>query len=809
MVELEALASILALADEDDRESLDDATHRLQRILGLLKPPPLGIVKEAHAFSRASGKFLRGRKGGFKELCRALDRMLIALQKITPSDALSAEGDGGDTRVAGDVPVTSRLNLQRKELEDLCMDVDVLTGLAEEFQPSFVPGMLNILERNLSIRALPRSIKEKLATVKEHLLRLQGGDAEAGEMLETLLRMVREDLASLSGADGQYRYAGSSGEETRIEEELERLDELEAFLLSEEDKENPDLSPAASYFDGLPGRSESLGMEALVELFADVSETLKALPDTSVAIDRLLRFKDLMHRHLQSILEGKRSETGSEGIREILEDIAALDKDASGGRLFREDAGTGEVRSDIEPQTGIDADPEELNDFIAEAPEDIQRVETALLELERDPTSKEWLNEAFRGFHNLKGSAGFLNLKDVVNIAHAAENLLSEAREGKIELTGAYADLALQALDLLKEMLVRVEGFTRGKGYSSPVNYPQVLQSLLSWKEMPVSPPDTREGKPSASRTPSPTGVVAGKVAEGGGARHDGVNAVSDGHLPARAGSEHFIKVSTRRLDGLIDVVGELVIAHSMVAQEDELRLTRNPRLAKNLSQLSKIVRELQELAMSLRMVSLKGIFQKMARAARDLSVRSGVPVEFTYSGEDTEIDRNVVEEIANPLVHMIRNAIDHGIEPAEERRASGKPERGRLHLRGYHQGGSVVIELEDDGRGIDHRKVLARARSLGLLREGEELSREEILQLIFREGFSTAEKVTDISGRGVGMDVVKRTVEALRGRVEVHSVLGRGTRVTLRLPLTLAIIDGMVTRVAGENYILPSIAIL
>jgi two-component system chemotaxis sensor kinase CheA len=168
-----------------------------------------------------------------------------------------------------------------------------------------------------------------------------------------------------------------------------------------------------------------------------------------------------------------------------------------------------------------------------------------------------------------------------------------------------------------------------------------------------------------------------------------------------------------------------------------------------------------------------------------------------------------VVEEIANPLVHMIRNAIDHGIEPPEERRAMGKPEAGRLHLRGYHQGGSVIIELEDDGRGIDHEKVLAKARSLGLVREGEEPSREEVLQFIFREGFSTADKVTDISGRGVGMDVVRRTVEALRGRVEVHSVPGRGTRIALRLPLTLAIIDGMVTRVAGENYILPSIAIL
>ncbi|MBC7253998.1 MAG: chemotaxis protein CheW [Actinobacteria bacterium] len=809
LAELEALSTVLAQADEDDRESYEKAISLLPRLLGLLKPPPAVVKKEAQALSRAAGKFLRGRRGGFKELSGALDRLIIALQKAPAVAASQAEGENEDAARGGDT-TTSRLDLlQQKELEELCMDIDVLAGLVEDLQPSFVPGMLNILERNLGRPSLPRTMEERLSSVRDHLLRFEAGEEDAGETIAELLRLAREDLASFGGPDNEGNEAVPGGEETPLERELERLDELEAFLLCEEGKEKSDLSPALRYLEELAGGAETLALGPFSGLLSETRRVLSALPANHELIDHLLALKDLLQRHLRSLLDGERGEGCLEEIREILEDIVSHGGSPAGGKCSREETVLEEDHEDFELQEGIEANEEELADFIAEAPEDIQRVETALLELEKNPTSREWLNEAFRGFHNLKGSAGFLNLKDMVNVAHAAENLLAEAREGKIELIGTYADLALESLDLLKEMLRRVEGFKRGRGYRSPENYPRVLKNLLSWKR----PEAGHSGTSGEEKTvPAPTSRAEAPGSEevkGEPAPGEKGRAILGGTSPPQVSREHFIKVSTRRLDGLIDVVGELVIAHSMVAQEEELRFTKNPRLAKNLSQLSKIVRELQELAMSLRMVSLKSTFQKMARAARDLSVRSGIAVEFTYSGEDTEIDRNVVEEIANPLVHMIRNAIDHGIEPPEERRALGKPEAGRLHLRGYHQGGSVIVELEDDGRGIDHEKVLAKARSLGLVREGEEPSREEVLQFIFREGFSTADKVTDISGRGVGMDVVRRTVEALRGRVEVHSVPGRGTRIALRLPLTLAIIDGMVTRVAEENYILPSIAIL
>ena len=276
------------------------------------------------------------------------------------------------------------------------------------------------------------------------------------------------------------------------------------------------------------------------------------------------------------------------------------------------------------------------------------------------------------------------------------------------------------------------------------------------------------------------------------------------------AGANVMVKVGTGRLDALIDAVGELVIANAMVSREiaQQNGHLAHTKLHQNATHLGKITRELQELAMSMRMVSLRSTFQKMQRVARDISVKSGNPVEFSFSGEDTELDRNVVEEITNPLVHMVRNAVDHGIESREERALVGKPEKGRVHLEAYHAGGDVVIRISDDGKGLDRDAILTKARSLGLVDSGADLNVRDINNLIFHPGFSTAKKVTDISGRGVGMDVVKRNIEKLRGRIDIDSESGVGSTFTVRLPLTLAIIDGMLVSVAGERYIIPTTAI-
>ncbi|HOK89194.1 MAG TPA: Hpt domain-containing protein [Candidatus Hydrogenedentes bacterium] len=270
------------------------------------------------------------------------------------------------------------------------------------------------------------------------------------------------------------------------------------------------------------------------------------------------------------------------------------------------------------------------------------------------------------------------------------------------------------------------------------------------------------------------------------------------------------VKVDADRLDHLLDMIGELVIAESMVFQSEDLRGVASGALTRHLTQLDKITRELQEMAMSLRMVPIRTTFQKMARLVRDLSKKTGKPVEFSMSGEDTELDKTVVDKIGDPLVHMVRNAVDHGLEDSvEERLAKGKPAAGTVHLSAFHEGGNIHIQVRDDGRGLNKDAILRKAIERGLIREGEPMSERDIFNLIFQPGFSTAKQVTEVSGRGVGMDVVKRNIESLRGQVLIESTPGQGSVFTIILPLTLAIIDGMVVRVGSQRYILPTLSIV
>jgi two-component system chemotaxis sensor kinase CheA len=245
-----------------------------------------------------------------------------------------------------------------------------------------------------------------------------------------------------------------------------------------------------------------------------------------------------------------------------------------------------------------------------------------------------------------------------------------------------------------------------------------------------------------------------------------------------------------------------------MVSHHPELAELRSPAVLRSLAQLARITGELQKTAMSMRMMPVGGLFQKMNRLVRDLGRKSGKQVEMEAIGGETELDRNVVEELADPLMHMVRNAIDHGLEPPEERRAAGKDPIGRIRLRACHQAGHIVIEIADDGRGLIREKILDKARRTGLIENGAGLSDSEVFNFIFHAGFSTAARVTDISGRGVGMDVVRKQIQKLRGRVEIESAPGKGTSFVLRLPLTLAMIDGLVVGVGSERYVLPIFAV-
>lgn len=275
---------------------------------------------------------------------------------------------------------------------------------------------------------------------------------------------------------------------------------------------------------------------------------------------------------------------------------------------------------------------------------------------------------------------------------------------------------------------------------------------------------------------------------------------------PVSASSET-VRVDRDRLDKMINQIGELVIGTSMVEQ-DWFRF--HPDMESSaLVQLGKIVRDLQEMSLSLRMVPIAASFQKMTRIVRDLSHRLGKQIQLETEGEDTELDKTVVDQIGDPLLHMVRNSVDHGIETPEERIAVGKSPEGTICLKAYHQGGNFIIEIQDDGRGLDRDRILRKAIERGIVSENDDLSDEDVYGLIFEAGFSTAEQVTDVSGRGVGMDVVRRNVEALQGSISIRSPKGKGCRMIVRLPLTLAILDGLLVRVSNDSYVVPLLSVV
>ena len=440
-------------------------------------------------------------------------------------------------------------------------------------------------------------------------------------------------------------------------------------------------------------------------------------------------------------------------------------------------------------------------DFITEATEHVETAESALLELENRPDDGELINKIFRGFHTIKGMAGFLNLGEIQSLAHSAENLLDRARKGQLVLEGDTSDVVFESIDALKKMLSGLQEAVEAGGPVAPWSeLPVLLEKLHAAYEGKAAPaPKPAASSPKPSETEQEDRKLDQLLEEPSeGRKPKGPNAAGT-HT-----AEEKIKVNTSRLDNLINMTGELVIAQLMVTEAVNSGQSSVHELGRRVVHQGKIVRELQELSMSMRMVPVQGVFQKMARLARDLSRKAAKPVDFVTTGEETELDRTVVDKIADPLIHMVRNSLDHGIEPSEDRAAAGKRATGRVELRAYHQAGNIVIEIEDDGKGLDKDRILKKAVDNGVVEPGQELPDEEIFKLVFHPGLSTAEKVTSVSGRGVGMDVVKKNIEALRGKIEIRSTRGQGTTFTIRLPLTLAVIDGQVVRIGSARYIIP-----
>jgi len=471
----------------------------------------------------------------------------------------------------------------------------------------------------------------------------------------------------------------------------------------------------------------------------------------------------------------------------------------------------------VEEQPAVSAnplagDPELLNDFILESREHLTSIELQLLTLDQDPGNAEAIHAIFRGFHTIKGMAGFLDLDAIREVSHEVETILDLARNGALEITGAVIDRILESKDYLNRCLTELELMLQTgqpPGATDQAGLIEGIRSLstgggeaaeVRGRVGPATEGLVRLARGVAATPGEPAADVAGVPAPGNPEAAKVMETKTDG---ARS-----IKVDTAKLDYLVDMVGEMVIAQSLVKHDPDLASGLRPRLARNLSQLARITDDVQRTAMSMRMIPVGQLFQKTGRLVRDLSRKYGKQVELDLEGEETELDRNIVEELADPLMHMVRNAIDHGIEMPEERVRAGKSATARVRLKAGHQAGHIVIQVSDDGRGLDQEQILRKALERNLVPPGAELTETEIFNLIFQPGFSTAEKVTDVSGRGVGMDVVRKQVQKLRGRVDASSVRGQGASFLMKLPLTLAIIDGLVVGVGQQRYIVPIFAV-
>lgn len=416
-------------------------------------------------------------------------------------------------------------------------------------------------------------------------------------------------------------------------------------------------------------------------------------------------------------------------------------------------------------------------DFVLETREHLGAIEQELLRLEAAPDDAEAVHSLFRQFHTIKGLAAIAGAESAREVAHQTENLLDEVRNGTRAVSSRLIDVALASADFLAEVATAAEHLDQGEEVSLPEEPTGLLDRLYAAIRSEVMAGAETADTPATAARRTPTGTT-------------------------ETTQRSAVKVDTGKLDQLVDLVGELVIAQSLVQLDPAVQGIGDTRTLRNLNHLGRITSELQKTAMALRVVPIGQTFRRMTRVFRDLVRDSHKLAVLETAGEDAELDRTIVEHLADPLMHMVRNAVDHGLETPEQREAAGKPVEGRVRLAAMHQSGQVVIEVSDDGRGMDPERILRKARERGLA--GDQATAAEALDYIFTPGFSTSEEVTGVSGRGVGMDVVRREIERLRGRVEVRSEVGKGTTFLLRVPLTLAIIDALVIRHCGRRFILP-----
>jgi two-component system, chemotaxis family, sensor kinase CheA len=422
-------------------------------------------------------------------------------------------------------------------------------------------------------------------------------------------------------------------------------------------------------------------------------------------------------------------------------------------------------------------DQDVIREFLVESYENLSCLDRELVELERRPGDAALLASIFRTIHTIKGTCGFLGFSTLERITHQAENLLSQLRDGHRTLKPSLVSVILEAVDATRKVLASIEA----TGREGADHFDELAERLRASQ---ASAPTENVGPPETVK-PEEEGAKSSAVADAN------------------------IRVGVGLLDKLMDLVGELVLTRNQILQFNTER--EDAALNATAQRLNLITTELQEGVMKTRMQPIGMVWNNLPRVVRDMALGLGKQVQLEMDGADTELDRTIIEAIKDPLVHLVRNSCDHGIEAPDVRTRAGKPPQGRLTLRAYHEGGQVNIEIGDDGAGIDVVRVKQKALEKGLLRaeQSEKLSDREALNLIFHPGFTTAKALTNVSGRGVGMDVVKSHIEKIGGVVDVSSRPGEGTTVKLKIPLTLAIIPGLVVTSGGERFVIPQVSLL
>jgi two-component system chemotaxis sensor kinase CheA len=445
-------------------------------------------------------------------------------------------------------------------------------------------------------------------------------------------------------------------------------------------------------------------------------------------------------------------------------------------------------------QNDFSSDPDMMNDFLSNTADLMETLDTTVLQLEQNPKDKETIESIFRAAHTLKGAAGMFGFKAIERVMHRMENLFDLVRKGTLVPDANTIDVVFQGLDILKKLLEAVQ-----KGKPSGTKTVPIVRAL----ELAAAGKYIKSDNAAAKSEPKEAATTHDAGGGGGGGEKPGASA-------KKTSDQSTIKVDLERLDTLVNLVGELVIDRTrFISIEDEIRQSHpqmpvSGNMSETVQLFGRHMNEIHDLVMKIRMVPIGNTFTKFTRIIRDLSRQLDKEIELYLDGEDTELDKTLVEQIGDPLIHLIRNSCDHGIELPGVREAAGKRRAGKIFLSARQEGNHIIITIEDDGKGINADIIKRKAIEKGLIPEDAVLTQRDIFNLIFEPGFSTAEVVTNVSGRGVGMDVVKKQISKLKGLIEIDSEVGKGTKIAIRLPLTLAIMQSLLVESSGEAFAIP-----